>query len=318
MKELEKEPQLLVGSKPMKADTGNENTLSRVDIFTETHDPKSKLNAFVLPMVNSEVWRLESNVNMEQFYSQFKIMIPGNLLSVTDTSRAIRQIRGAYTECQSEEFKEFIRDYLTNLVNRWLVEERGYAETKEQSTFDGVSNYLHIGNIFDDLEDLLDELKNNDNPSFVAFVNYSANDFIRSGIEILQSQELTVKAFEEKYKNEEDQVTKAVMMKSSINSIIMTRNSVFINLIKLNAPMQLDLITIKESGNPELFAIVRKAIKIGSRHFNDIPQVIVKFRKDTGNKVWVLSKSGFDPEGVYVLRAVSSGTDYTYPHPINS
>lgn len=311
MKELKEKPNVMVSSRPMQANISTENTISRIDIFTESHDPTSKLDAFVLPMANTRQWTLPVGTDMDLFYSQFKLMVRGNKEEKVDTARVIRSLRGQCREYGDEEFVTFLNDYLTNLVNRWLVESRGYAESKTDKSLE----YLRVGNLFEDLEDLLEYLKQNDHPALRAFMDYGSNDFIRNGIEILMSKEDAQKEFEELLKKEDDE-TRAVMMTAAKRKIIFKRDSVFINMIKENGPVQLDAVYLKESINPELFAVVRKAIEVAGRHFSEYPQVLMKFRKDKGNKVWVLTRSGIDPEGVFVLRAVSSEEDLTHPFPV--
>jgi hypothetical protein len=311
MKTLDKMPDLLVGSSPMKANLGNENTLNRINAHTAAHDPKSQLDAFVLPMANTRQWTLDEATDVDQFYSQFKLMVRGNTQDKTDTAQVIRHLRGVCREHNDEEFTSFVQSYLTNLVNRWLVEVRGYAEDKDDLS----AEYLRVRNIFEDLEELVQWMSDRDHPTLRAFMNYGSNDFIRNGIEIIVDKEETRKEFEELYKNE-DEVSRAVMMNDAKRKIIFKRDSVFINLIKENGPHALEAVYIKESIDPKLFAIVRKAIEVGARHFKEYPQVLVKFRKDEGNKVWALTRSGFDPEGVFVLRAVSTFEDYVHPVPV--
>jgi hypothetical protein len=60
---------------------------------------------------------------------------------------------------------------------------------------------------------------------------------------------------------------------------------------------------------------MRKAIEVAGRHFSEYPQVLLKFRKDQHDMVWAVSRSGLDPESVFVLRAVSQSDDYTHPSP---
>lgn len=311
MKELKEKPNVMVSSGQMKANISTENTISRIDTFTESYDPTSKLDAFVVPMANTRQWTLPAGTDMDLFYSQFKLMVRGNKEEKVDTARVIRALRGQCREYGDEEFVTFLNDYLTNLVNRWLVESRGYAETKADKSLE----YLRVGNIFEDLEDLMDHLKQNDHPALRAFLEYGSNDFIRNGIEILMSKEDAQKEFEELFKKEDDE-TRMAMMAAAKRKIIFKRDSVFINMIKENGPVQLDAVYLKESINPTLFAVVRKAIEVAGRHFNEYPQVLMKFRKDKGDKVWVLTRSGIDPEGVFVLRAVSSEEDLTHPFPV--
>lgn len=317
MKELEKEPDILVGNKPMKANQGNEHTINRLNVYTQTYDPKSKLDAFVLPMVITREWRMEPEVNLAKFYSNFGVMVHNNKHSYDDTAQVIRLIRGAYNECESEEFKGFIKPYITNVVNRWFIECRGYAETKKEvDESKEPLSYLRTNDIFADLDDLISYLRDHDAPTLRAFLDYRFNHFIRGGIEVLCSKEEVKTEYEEKYGKEEDPIMKAALIASGEKAIIIRRDTVFFNLIKAPAPRTLELITIKESATPELFATIRKAFSYTSKHFKETPQILIKFNRDEGNKVWVATPSDFDPESVYTLRTVSSGQTYCHPYPV--
>lgn len=316
MKELEKEPNILVGNRPMNANQGNEATITRLEVLSQTYDPKGKLDAFALPMVISREWIMEPKVEMDFFYDDFKLMINGNGHGITDTSRVLRHIRSVCEKYQGIEFVDFLRPYLTNLVNRWLIEARGYAETKEEAKASQSVPYLRVGDIFTDLEDLVQYLNQNDQPSLRAFMDYQANYFLRAGIEILATAEEVKIQYENKYKSEEDEVIRAAMIKSGEKAILLKRDTLFLNVIKETGPRSPEAVAIKQSGNPELFAIVRKALKVVSKHFNDTPQVLIKFKKDEGGKVWVATPSDFDSENVFVLRSISEGQEFCHPYPI--
>ena len=316
MKELEKEPDILIGNKPMKANQGNEHTLNRMNVYTQTYDPKNKLDAFVMPMVITREWQMEPDVSMDRFYSQFKLMVQGNSAGYDDTIQVLRNLRGAYNECESQEFKDFVKPYITNLVNRWLIEVRGYAETKQESIDSGSICYLKSSDIFEDLEDWVECLKRDDLPTLRQFADYRFNTFMRMGIEVLCGRDEVKAEYEEKYGKDDDEIFVAAMMKSAEKAIIIRRNTVFLNVRKQPAPHTVEAIAVKESANPELFAMVRESIKITAKHFKDTPQVLIKFDTDSGNKVYTVTPTGFDPESVYVLRPVSIEQTYCHPYPI--
>ncbi|AEV89564.1 hypothetical protein OBP_127 [Pseudomonas phage OBP] len=317
VKDLEKEPDILVGSKPMKANLGNEETVNRLNVYTKTYDPQNKLDAFVLPMVMTREWKMESNVDMDRFYSDFGMMVHGNTYELTDTARVLRAIRAADSECDSEEFRSFVKPYMTNLVNRWLVECRGYAETRtEAQEANGQLSYLKVGDIFADLEDLIEHLRDQDLPTLRAFMDYKTNTFMRYGIEVLVPREEVKKEFEEKFSKEEDTIMRNALIATGETTIIISRNTVFFNVRKLIGPRTPEAVVLKHSGNPEIFAIVKKALSVSRKHFKDHPQVLIKFDTDEGNKVWVATRSDFDPENVFVLRALDGGVDYTHAWPM--
>lgn len=315
-KGLEKEPNILIGNKPMKANMGNEETVKRLNIYSHTFDPKKKLDAFVLPMVITREWKMEPEVNMDRFYSDFGMMVHNNNSDVTDTGRVIRAIRAAHSECDSAEFADFVKPYVTNLVNRWLVECRGYAETKEESIASNDCSYLKSSDIFTDLEDFIEYLREKDQPTLRAFLDYKANTFIRYGIEVLASREDVKKEYEEKYGKDEDPIIRTAMLAAGEQSIIIRRNTVFFNIRKQVGPRTPDAVVIKQSGNPELFAIITKALTTTRKHFDGDAQILIKFETDEGNKVWVATRSDFDPTRVLVLRCILEDQDYVHPQPV--
>lgn len=317
MKQLEKEPEILVGSKPMKANQNNEHTVNRLEVYTQTYDPKSKLDAFVLPMVITREWQMEPEVNMNKFYDNFSVMVHNNKHDMDDAAQVFRIIRGAHNECDSEEFKDFVKPYLTNLVNRWLIECRGYAETKQEVDESPTPmSYLRSSDIFEDLEDFVEALRNDDPASLNAFMDYRFNTFIRTGVEVLCSREEVKEEFIERYGKDDDEVMRPVLIALGDKAIIIRRDTVFFNILKTPGPRTLDLVTIKESTNPELFAIIRKAFKVTDRHFKNTPQILIRFKSDEGGKVWVATPSEIDPGNVYNLRSVSAGQMYCHPYPI--
>lgn len=317
MKELTKDPEILVGNKPMKANEGNEKTLERLNVYTQTFDPKGKLDAFVLPMNISREWKMEPHVDMERFYSHFNVMVQGNTVGLDDTIAAIRYIRGSLAECESEEFRDFVVPYITNLVNRYLVECRGYAETRaDMAESRDYVYYMRSSNIFEDLEDWIDWMKQNDMPTLRAFADYRFNNFMRSGIEILINKQEVKKEFEEKCSKIDDVIYADAVMKSADSTLIIRRGSIFVNMTKQTAPPTTEAVTVKESQNPEIFAILREALKIAGKHFDSKPQILLKFNKDHGNKVYVVSASDIDPDSVVTLRAISEGQTYCHPYPV--
>lgn len=316
MKELEKEPNILIGNRAVNSNQGNDATISRLNVLTKTYDPKGKLDAFVLPTVITREWHMEDEVEMDWFYQDFKFMVRGNKNDVTDTGRVLRHLKAVLDKYQGIEFAGFVTPYLTNLVNRWLIEARGYAETKEEAKATPGSSYLKISDIFVDLDDLIQHLNQQDLPTLRAFLDYKNNDFLRSGIEILATPEEVKAEYESKYKSEEDEVIRAAMIKAGERVILIKRDTLLLNMVKEAGPRSPEAVVIKKSGNPKLFAIVEKSLSVASKHFTNVPQILIKFNKDEGGKVWVATRSEFDPDNVFVLRTVSEGQEYCHPLPI--
>lgn len=313
VKELKKQPDVMVGSKPFNAEMSNSAILDKVDTVTRTFDKDSKMDAFILPMVPMRQWHIEEHVSMDDIYSDFACMVKGGSsgAGVTDTARVIRTIRASARNTSSDEFKSFLDPYLTALINRYLVECRGYAETPEEAKAESIRG-LSIDSAFEDLDDLLEWFKDNDQATLAAFMNYNSNDFMRNGIEILMPRSVAEAHNEKVCEVEEDELVRATMIADRNQSVMMKRDTVFIN-INEQGPRQTDAVVIKESVNPKLFALVRKALQRSEEHFDEVPQVLIKFSKDEHRKVWVATPSEIDPEHVLVIRNVSETESYAHP-----
>lgn len=315
LKELEKQPNILVGNRVISMDGENEQTLNRMSILTKTHDPKNMLDAFVLPTVINREFKLENEIDMDHFYTSFMVMVKGNRTELTDTGRVLRNINSAIHEYQDSEFAEFAKGYVTTLVNRWLVECRGYAESREDKQNGNGEAYLKSGDIFADLEDFIEVLRNNDVPTLRAFLDYETNTFIRNGLEILMPRPEVVKKFEELYAKE-DEYIRAAMVTAADHSIILTRDTVLFEVKKQVPPTNSNQVIVKESVNPTLFATIKKALKIVGKHYNDTPQVLIRFNNDPHGNVWVVTPSDFDPQHVYHLRHVSEQQKFCHVWPV--
>lgn len=313
VKNLKTQPNVLIGNSPYEANLGNEKTVQRLNGLTQTYNPHNKLDAFILPAVVSREYVMEPTTNMDKFYSEFRTMVQGNKENLSDTMRVIQGLRYSYNDCESEEFKAFLKPYLTNLINRWMVEVRGYDEVRTPG-----SNALcqRITDVFEDIEDLVEWFKNNDVGALRDFLDYKTNFFLRGGIEILVPQEKVKERCEKELaKESNDEYTHNALLQIGMRTVHISRSTVFINLADEFGPVNDDAVVVKESGDPKLFAIVRKAMKVTSKHFEDTPQVFIKFNKDSSTRLWVATPSGIDPEHVYNLRLMENGQEYCNPYP---
>lgn len=311
--DLEKEPNILIGNKPIKCIKGNEETIKTLDVLTTSYDPKKKLDGFVLPLNNYREWQVESTAVLDKIYEVFHPMVKDVPSTEANTSRVIKLIGEAINYNLSEEFNGFVISYLTNLVNRWLIEVRGYSETKEGNNV----SYLKVGNIFTDIDDLIEFLGNNDKASLKEFINYSNNEYLRNGIQILAGRKELEEFAEQKYKHIEDEVVRSAMAKGSNNVLLLKRESIIFNFRKLVYPKVIDTVVVKKSRNPEIFRMIEKSVEITSKHYDRSPQILIKFEKDPSNKIWVATPCGIDESNVYVLRVISTDQDFVHTLPLS-
>lgn len=317
VKELKKTPNILIGNKPVTMAKGNQEAIKTIDVLTKTYDTKNQIDAFALPMVSLRKFSLSEYSNMDEFYNQFDFMVKGNSLPFKNTISMIKHLKVKLDEYDDGEFTDFTTEYLTNLINRWFIEVRGYAETKEEAKgTNGTTPYLRMGNVFGDLDDLLNYLEDNDRASLQHFLDYEFNEFIKEGIQIINPKENTEKYFEKELEKEEDIALKTTLKATQEKTILFSRDNVLINLTKHVEIRGTGAVVIKCSTNPEIFEIVKKSVNQVSKHFQNRPQVLIKFGKDEYSKVWVATLSGFDNENVFILRALSENQEYCHPYPI--
>lgn len=319
VKELGREVDIILSSKVIATEQANDVINNKVETYVETYDPKGKTDAFIIPMNALRQWHVESHVNMDEVYSSFGMMVkdPARNKGVTDTARVLRSISAAANNHPAEEFVGFVEPYLTALVNRYLVEVRGYAETPEEAKAEKIRG-VKIDSVFTDLGDLLEWLRDNDIATLNAFLDYNTNDFMRDGIEILAPRDEAMARAKIEADKEEDEVIAAAIMAEREQSLLMKRETLFININNEAGPQTTHSVVVKESANPRIFAIIRKAVNSTSKHFNDTPQVLLKFGNDKNKNIWVATPSGQDSEHVIVLRTVSMGQAYAHVEMVHS
>lgn len=318
LKELERQPNMLIASKAADLTRENEQVMGIVTTLVKQHDKHDKLDAFVLPTLLNRDFKMEDDTNMESFYESFARMVKGKNEGLKDTARVLRSLRVALNDYQDTEFAEFVVPYVTNLFNRYLVECRGYHETRDDYEAANRSGaYLRSSNVFEQLDEIVEVLRDNDPATLAAFMAFDTNEFFRDNLEILLPREKAQSKLIALFDKEDPELIPALKANAE-KTIVMTRESVIIEVKKQPAPRTCQQITLKASGNPMFFAVVKEAMKKASKHFEVTPQVLIRFHNDPDRKVWVVTPSDFDPQHVVHLRVVDQVCNLVHPYPIVS
>lgn len=319
VKDLERQPNMLIASKAADLTRENEQVASIMTGLVSQYDPKNKLDAFVLPTLLNREFKMEDDTNMESFYESFGRMVKGGNKGLTDTGRVIRSLRVALCDYQGTEFADFVVPYVTNLFNRYLVECRGYHETRDSwKAQGGQGSYLRTTNVFDDLDDIIECLRDKDPATLAAFMNFEMNEFFRDNLEILLPRAKAKNKLDCGW-NTLDEELQPAMKAVADKTIIMTRETTIIEVKNQPAPVQDDQVVIKKSGNPMFFAIIETALKKAEKHFDGVtPQVLIRFHNDRNGKIWIATPADFDPQNVIHIRAIDRQCHWAHPFPTMS
>lgn len=318
-RKLERQQNVLVGNKSTSFSGENRRLISHLKHVTEFYNKNGELDSMAIPYLLDTNFELnvKSIEEAEVFFRQFAPMVHGASVKhgYQDTGRVIRELYVGYKESNQKEMCNFVRDYLTNLVNRWLIECRGYPEKASDAV--GPLPQVIVNNIFTELQELLEFFKDHDPASLNAFLNYKANDFIRTGIEIIVPLEISTQENIENWEREnpsfKDDPMHSVAREFQYRSVIIRRASVVIDIITQDGPVALERVVVKESLNPELFAIVHKSVETATKNFKDSPQVLVRFKNSLDNQLWILTPSDLDYRHVITMRPLFSGCSFATP-----
>lgn len=169
----------------------------------------------------------------------------------------------------------FMSETLTQAVNRWLVEKRGYIG-------------LTIKNVFDDYESILNMLKRvGDKTTFDALMNGADHKWIFDAVRIIG------KSLKEITDNQSIELT-------------MVKKAVVARVINYPHPdYQKDICVIKRSEFPELFTTNEHAVELGKKTIGGFVETIIAF--DDG-QWWSFTQTDIDSNTAVMRRLLREGS----------
>lgn len=199
----------------------------------------------------------------------------------------------------SRELTNFVADHLTTIVNRWLVEKRFYSPDKNDA------NYLKVGNILEDYQELIDSLKNNDPATRAEFMKLAQEEFLLENFRIFSSSAKRDEFIENKIENAKTVYDKEKLKLDAENIIYIEKDFIVVNIGPMNPPDEdQNKVVICGSEVPQLKWLEEKVPKYMEKHFGRRVPVLVKFAKDTSPRLWALTKSGYC-DSKFTLRQLS-------------
>lgn len=284
---LEKAPNILSSSNIVKVDSDAE-AFAKLDASVKTFDKTKQLDAFIMATELSTPFTFENGVDSEKVYTHFRALVIGEEIPYHDTRELIRGLEQKFRYVGSPMFEQFVRGQLTNLVNRWLTECRGYPEEN-----DGVNYFVKIDDMFEDLEAFCNELHKNDRDTFNEFVNLNKNEFLLSNLQFIKPQKETLEDRLSKI-DQEDPIAMAVVNSELSQSVVLKRQVMIAQLRKEIGPVREDKVTLMESLSPAIFAIVKEARKRSELLFKCNVPILLEFETPSGGFTRSATFSDFD------------------------
>lgn len=288
------EPHILVAKTPILSENDGE-TLARLDAAVKTFDPKGKLDAFIIPAKMVGTFTFSSVEDIDAVYKEIFMFERGVDIDHRTTADYFYSVSRAIARINNPEFAQLVTTHLSNLVNRWLVECRGYPEVRTQNGF------IEVTDILNDADDLYELLKKKDPDTARAFQHLQANTFFMENLQIFAPKEEVITHF--KKKAGDDPVDQVIAEKQADANLLWTRDVMVVSVNHISGPVSDSVVTIKESQEPKLFAIVKQAFKYGEKHFKGVPQILIRFESPEGLPVRIATFSDYD-KSVMKLRAL--------------
>lgn len=290
------EPQILVAKSVVTSENDGE-IIGKLDAAVKTFDPKDKLDAFIIPVKMVGTFTFSSMDEIDRLYKEIFMFVRGVQIDHRKTTDYFYAVSRALTRVDNNEFRQLVTEHLSNVVNRWLVECRGYPEKRKGNT-----GFIHVTDILNDADDLYEMLAKKDPETAAQFQQLQKNEFFLNNFQIFAPKEEVVAHFVKKANG--DQVEEILATKQAETNLLWVNDAMLISVNHFAGPVDDGIVTIKQSQEPKLFGIVEQAYKYGAKHFKTKPNILIKFNYPEGGAIRAVSFSDFD-KAVIKLRAIN-------------
>lgn len=290
------EPQILVAKSVVTSENDGE-LIGKLDAAVKTFDPKEKLDAFIIPTKMIGTFTFSSMNEIDLVYKEIFMFVRGVAIDHRTTSDYFYAVSKALARVDNNEFTQLVTEHLSGIVNRWLVECRGYPEKRKGNT-----GYLHVTDILNDADDLYQMLASKDPETAARFQQLQKNNFFLENFQIFAPKEEVVAHFVKKAAG--DQVEEVLAVKQAEANLLWVNDAMLISVNHFAGPVDDGIVTIKQSQEPKLFGIIEQAYKYGKKHFKTKPDILIKFKYPEGSAIRAVTFSDFD-DAVVKLRAIN-------------
>ncbi|QDJ97103.1 hypothetical protein PQC07_gp170 [Aeromonas phage D3] len=302
MKPLEEEPNMMASDAPM-FDHDLNNVCKRIEVVTNAVDPESKLDAFVAPVVMNDQFVLEDDCPAQEVYEKFGAIIKGSDISRFESSvDFLNEIALAVADCNDSTFASVVRDNVTNVINRWLVEERGYSAVPVPEG--SGRSHLVLADYINDSQKLADMMKN-DPDTGRALLQLDRNGFLVNNIQNLLPLAEAKKHFARG--KDMDNFESVLEVENALKTtIVFSRDYVMVKMDNDIGPRINGVVVSKVSEDPRFHEIIKTAIEQGKKHFKTVPVIVVHYGNPKDCAPRVVTASAFD-QSVMRTRAMLGG-----------
>lgn len=310
MKELDKEPNMVITSKAI-VPTTDAQMHSRIEAAMKLYDPKTQLDAFVAPVTLNRQFTLMEGLSSKYLYSSLAMLIKGEKVAAEydNTIVFLHDVQKSLEAISDGNLVSFIRNQMTMVVNRWLVEVRGYSEQNPNNK----TYWVKLDDLFEDLKAFVHEMSEYDPEGLADFLRLTDDHPLLNGWQFLLSAD-GVKEHLMKSVDESDVEAKLEAEVVMNRSLFFSRDIIMVKLPSEVGPLRDDLIVSMASEDPKLHAIINKALEHGRKYFITEPTVLIDYGSPVSCKLRSVGYSVFDRSCIR-LRSISEMQELCLLHP---
>lgn len=301
MKALEEEPNMIAISEPVDLPT-DKDIRNKINAGCKVFDPKNELDAFIAPIYLNTIIPLEGT-RSKPLYSSLAPLTKGfPLTEYNNVFEMLRDVQSSLEGCPDDNLVDLIRKQITNVFNRYLVEQAGIPDAPQPNG----QEWIKLDDIFDDAEDFIKIMQKRGEQTMLRYMSdIRNNDWMTTNLQFLMGEDEARQYFRNGV-DENDVEAMAIAKVQFATNLIMSRDAVIVKLQKDAGPMHPGVIQSPESEDPRIHAIVKAAFEQGAKHFKTVPTIYLEYARPDNCPTRVVNFSMYDLS-VMRTRAVDLG-----------
>lgn len=296
VKVMEHAPTAVVVPEVVTGDSfGNIETV--IDTMFDTVKPStSGLFGVAIPVENWKRFFVEDSTIVEEIYLRLPWLVKGNgggtPPTFFDFVSEIQKTMDHYIGC--DELRGFVENHITDTVNRWLVDTRGYGGNRDDQY------RFRINGIFSNLKNLINHLEKNDPDTFSVLIDPKRFKRLFTKCKLFAARETRSALLNGALPSSPTQA--AIAKENDKKAMVVLTDVVVTRIGNILAPnTQKTVINVKRSAFPEMFSLIERSFGKTSDLLPEGVEQVLSFVSD--DSLWTFNTSGFD-SNVAVMRKV--------------